>query len=43
MVLPQEVKNNLQLFAEVEIVDIEQRKSDPMDISDVNAVILFLR
>ncbi|PHU06662.1 E3 ubiquitin-protein ligase UPL4 [Capsicum chinense] len=36
----QEVKNNLQLFAEVEIVDIEQRKSDPMDISDVNAEFL---
>lgn len=33
----QAVKNNLQLFAEVETVDLEQTKSDPMDISNVNA------
>ncbi|WMV44799.1 hypothetical protein MTR67_038184 [Solanum verrucosum] len=33
----QVVKNNLQLFAEVETVDVEQTKSVPMDISDVNA------
>lgn len=43
MVLFQVVKNNLQLFAEVETVDVEQTKSVPMDISDVNAVSLFLR
>ncbi|KAJ8532872.1 hypothetical protein K7X08_015761 [Anisodus acutangulus] len=33
----QEVKNNLQLSVEVETVDVEQTKSDSMDISDVNA------
>ncbi|CAN4121598.1 unnamed protein product [Withania somnifera] len=33
----QEVKNNLQLFAEVETVDVEQSKIDLMDISDFNA------
>lgn len=42
VVLSQAVKNNLQLFAEVETVDLEQTKSDPMDISNVNAVSLFL-
>lgn len=33
----QVVKNNLQLFAEVETLDVEQTKNDPMDISNVNA------
>ncbi|XP_060201629.1 E3 ubiquitin-protein ligase UPL4 [Lycium barbarum] len=33
----QEVKNNLQLSVEVETVDVEQTKSDSMDIADVNA------
>ncbi|CAN4116979.1 unnamed protein product [Withania somnifera] len=33
----QEVKNNLQIFAEMETVDVEQTRSDPMDISGVNA------
>ncbi|MCE3052106.1 E3 ubiquitin-protein ligase upl4 [Datura stramonium] len=33
----QEVKDNLQLFAEMETVAVEQTKSDSMDTSDVNA------